>query len=1259
MLRLVAACPASCSVCTKDVTLCHQLSYIVAVPVSTRVLITTDGSLASLESTNLSLLFNLALLSLSRNGIEDIQEDALHGLSKLRTLLLEHNHISSSSLTDHTFSKLRSLQVLVLSNNALHTLRGSWFRNTRGLTRLQLDGNQITNLTDSSFGGTNLHNLRHLDLSNNFISYIGKDAFWPLPQLQEVDLSRNRLAQMPDVFTPLKHLILLSLDKNRWSCTCDLYPLAQFLRNYIKSSVRKLRNAKDLNCQPSTTATVGAENVLRLSDTNCDSKASNLTLVLKDRSPLLPGQDVALLTVLVFAGAVGLTCLGLVVFNWKLQQGKANEHTSENLCCRTFGESLCAHEARNYHTKGYCNCHLTQENEIKVMSIVGSRKEMPLLQENNHQAALTSESTALDGSFRNLKGKDQKADSTVAGPGGRLLQSAYSGPSGNMAAFNEADLLSRYCPKRVENLRNLEPEEVQPQTLPQHVTRAIDISNDTFSRRYVTSASALARGGLEKHLTNKSWQPPIEKGNNDLQPHRQQHFITSSSLNPCEPEELYVQKVLQKHRSKYNDPCELLKWSRPRYFQSNNSLICKYVPYDQFKDYVKKKKPNHREHPKFKKEQIQIYRAIEKFLMSEDGMELSGLSTNTEKTYSPKSVSFHNPALVEKNRLVMSPKIQQIQQKNQSNHGTNLNHKIYGNPQKGSKEKWLAETQILKKKRTNHFDFKGKIKKQNLRVKLNLHPFRKVRVHPETSLPELPKKCKYEMLPPTQLPKASEKEAKINALSPADFPQQSESNNYVALTSKRLPLEHTPDQTPYYKKHIKKAPLFNNDFSVVKQSSMEGNCQPLGHTPDENLAALPGITPTVAEHKPSHSQFSTEQRDGAAHLTLVVSNNLPISWENRRNDVSASCHSTGPTDQGATETTEHVEQGKSTMSELNQFSLSLENQTQLLSVHETDTYKEHTVDQNQMFQHIVQYSNNDQLGNKEKLLLTKPKISHQIMESCIMHDGNDVEKKLPMTEMYDSSRISQTQSMVNLTSTKTNSIPYKNKIELTKNIGTSFSTQAIWHLTNSSKKETNHMKALSRDDDTEAPEKIIVRKEEEKMPDKHKANSSMLIQTRQITLKGTTKEKQQTWENANGKNLTLQGSSADEANITAEEFSTMSSHESENRPLPSEIDLQTNSNMHDLGEAQNIQADKDNNAHKEGTMAANTPEVFPLLPQLKDGSFEAENEVPLILRRINEAENSTLIKHTLYSPSDKYANTSPLEAEQSEQNNSNYNHFLL
>ncbi|XP_058935215.1 LOW QUALITY PROTEIN: leucine-rich repeat-containing protein 53 [Kogia breviceps] len=1242
MLRLVAACPASCMVCTKDVTLCHQITYIVAAPVTTRVLIITDGSLSSIESTNLSLLFNLALLSLSRNGIEDVREDALHTLSKLRTSLLEHNQISSSSLTDHSFSKLRSLQVLALSNNALCALQGSWFRNTRGLTGLQLNGNQVTKLTDSSFGGTDLHSLRHLDLSNTCTSYIVKDAFRPLPRLQEVVL--------PDVFTPLKQLILLSLAKSQWSCTCDHYPLAWFLRNYVKCSARTHRNAKDLNCQPSTMAVATAKSVLRLSETNCDSKAANLTLVLKDRSPLFPGQDVALLTVLGFAGAVGLTCLGLVVFNWKLQQGKANEHT-ENLPCRTFDESLRDHEARNYHAEGYCNCHLTQENEIKVMSIVGSRKEMPLLQENSHQAALASESTALDRSFRNLKGKGHGADSTLLCFGGRLLQSGCSEPPGNMAAFNEASLLTRYCPKRVEKLRNREPREVQPQTLPQHVTRTIDISSDTFSRRYATSASALARESLEKHLTNESWQPPIEKGDNGLQPHRLRHFITGSSSKLCEPEEHSVQKILQKHRSKYDDPCGLLTRGRPGYLQPNCCLICKYVPCDQFQDYVKERKPNRRELSKPKKEQIQINRAIEKFLMSEDNMELLGISTKIKKTYSPKRASFHHPDLVEKNTLVMSSKTSSHwkEQKNQSNHLTNLDLKKCSNPQERNEGgKWLTDPQILQKKRTNQSDFKGKIKGQNLRIKLNLNPFRKVRVHPEKSLPEFPKKRRQVLSPSNKFSKVSEKEAKVNLVSSADFRQQSESNNYVRFTAKRLPLKHAPKQTPYYRKNIKKFPVFSADnLSVAKQSFTEGNCHLAGHIPDGNPSTLPQPTPTVTEHRQSHSPVSIEQVGGAAHLALGIPCYLPVTLENIGRDILPSHYSRGATDQGATEPTEHMEQDKSKTSELDQFSLSLGNQ-----IHRTETYKEHTLDQNQTLQHVEQLSSQEQLGNEEKTLMTEPKISHPIVEICVTGEGNDVEKKLPKTETYDSSPISQTQSKGNFTFMKTNSIPYPNKRELPKDMSTSLSTQVIWPLTNSSEKGIDSTNALPRDDGAEALEIKIVGKEEKKMFDESKANSRMLIRTTQMTLNGTTKEKQQTWENGKSEKHILYDSNSVEGTITAKDLRMTSSHETKNRLPCSEIDLKINSNMHDLREVQDFQTDKDNSAHKEGAMTRET------LPELKDISFEAENKVSLILRRINEAENSAP-KPTLCPPSAEYVNLSPLETEQSEQNNSSNNPFLL
>ncbi|KAK2107163.1 Leucine-rich repeat-containing protein 53 [Saguinus oedipus] len=925
---------------------------------------------------------------------------------------------------------------------------------------------------------------------------------------------------------------------------------------------------------------------------------------------------------------------------------------------------MCAHEARNYHTKGYCNCHFTQENEIKVMSIVGSRKEMPLLQINSHQATLVSESTTLDGSFGNLKKKDHGVDSTFFCQDGRLLHSGCSEPPENMTAFNEAGLLTTYYPKKVEKLRNLEPGEVQPLTLRQHVIRTegysrtpehysilhprsaqyLNKSSDTFRRRYATPASALAGESLEKHLTNESWQPPIEKEDNGLQPHRQRHFITSSSSKPCEPEEPCVQKTVQKHRSKYDDPCGLLKQSRPRYFQPNNSLICKYVPCNQFEDYMKEKKPNRRKHSKPEKEQIQINSAIEKF-MSEDNIDLSGLSTKIKKAYSPKRVSFHDPDLVEINRLMISPKTSTPwkQQKNQSNQLTNLDLKKCSNIGKRNKgEKWFTNSRVPKRKRIHQSDLNGKIKGQNLKIKLNLHPFRKVRVHPEKSLSGLPKQCKQVLLPPKKLSKTSETKAKINTVSSADFLQQSESSNYARLTSKRLPLKHASKQTPRYQRNTKHAPLFSaNNLSVVNQSSMENNCHSAGHIPDGNTLNVPQPTRTDAEHRHSHSQFSTEPMEGATQLESKVLSYLPTTRKNTESDVLPSQHSRGAMDQGTTESTEYMEQNVSKTSELNQLSLSPRNLTQLLDVHETDNYKECTLDQNEALQHREQNSSHAQLGNKEKTLMTKPQIPHQIVENCIMDkEENDVGRKLSKTETYDFSLIPQIQSKNNLSFMKTNSIPFQNRIELPEDISTSpVSSQTVWHLTKSGEKGIDSTNALPRDDGTEALEIKIVGKEEKNMLDESKTDSSMLIQITQMTLKGDTKERQQTWENGTSEKHVLYDVSSAEETITAKDLSVTGSHET---ILCSEVDPEINSNMHNLREVQNIQPDKDS-THKEGTMTMETHEALSLFPGLKD-SLEADNEVLLVPSRINEAENSAP-KPVLYPPSAEYANTSPLEVE--------------
>lgn len=280
--------------------LCFCSIYIAA-PASTKALIVTDGSIASIEGFNLSFLFNATLLRLSSNGIATIRDDAFLGLRTLKTLLLDQNQISSSSITYSTFHELRTVQVLVLSNNVLNSIHGTWFRNMKDLIRLQLNGNQLTSITRDSFEMANLGNLRTLDLSNNFISSIEKRAFQGLTQLVEINLSRNRLAFIPDTFSPLTQLKLLSLDQNWWNCTCKLYDLASFLRNYMNSSSRTLRNADNMSCRASENPTV--INLLDLTEVNCKSALKHPTGNLKNKQKNY-GRDIALVAVFSFLGNI-------------------------------------------------------------------------------------------------------------------------------------------------------------------------------------------------------------------------------------------------------------------------------------------------------------------------------------------------------------------------------------------------------------------------------------------------------------------------------------------------------------------------------------------------------------------------------------------------------------------------------------------------------------------------------------------------------------------------------------------------------------------------------------------------------------------------------------------------------------------------------------------------------------------------------------------------------------------------------------------
>ncbi|KAG1969236.1 uncharacterized protein lrrc53 [Pimephales promelas] len=311
-VQLSSLCPASCLVCTEDVIICHKLSRIIDAPGSTKALMLTDGLIDSVDNMVLSDLSNMSVLALSNNAISSIEQNAFQNLTFLSTLSLDHNRISSQTLDSSTFSWLHRLETLQLGNNNLKDIDGSWFQNSSALKTLQLEGNLFTVLNSTSFAHADLRNLETLDLSDNLIVYVGSDSFRGLPRLHSLDLSRNHLRTAPDAFSYLSGLSVLNLELNRWSCTCELRELASFLNSYIQAPEKVLYNGQRMVCV--NTDNPAVQTVLELTDANCVPPNRNITVEVVAKSNNTSQQyirSVAIAIVFSFFGGVGIT-LGMI-----------------------------------------------------------------------------------------------------------------------------------------------------------------------------------------------------------------------------------------------------------------------------------------------------------------------------------------------------------------------------------------------------------------------------------------------------------------------------------------------------------------------------------------------------------------------------------------------------------------------------------------------------------------------------------------------------------------------------------------------------------------------------------------------------------------------------------------------------------------------------------------------------------------------------------------------------------------------------------
>ncbi|XP_044738100.1 toll-like receptor Tollo [Chrysoperla carnea] len=156
---------------------------------------------------------NLRLLDLSRNNIDSLPSAMLSGLTRLQKLYLQGNGLSN--LADRALEGLTSLNILKLSDNRLVSLPPELFTDTRDIKEMYLQNNSINVLAPGLFG--ELTQLLVLDLSKNELTaeWINSATFSGLLRLVVLDLSYNRISKLEAaVFRDLYSLQILRLNDN-------------------------------------------------------------------------------------------------------------------------------------------------------------------------------------------------------------------------------------------------------------------------------------------------------------------------------------------------------------------------------------------------------------------------------------------------------------------------------------------------------------------------------------------------------------------------------------------------------------------------------------------------------------------------------------------------------------------------------------------------------------------------------------------------------------------------------------------------------------------------------------------------------------------------------------------------------------------------------------------------------------------------------------------------------------------------------------
>ncbi|XP_017796550.1 PREDICTED: leucine-rich repeats and immunoglobulin-like domains protein 3 isoform X3 [Habropoda laboriosa] len=222
-------CPVECA-CLGNVVDCSSLQLIGApsgLPPWTEILELKENNIVNLEPDALLHLIRLKELDLSANKFGDNFTIILSEATQLQGLKINKNQLTQ--VPDMFFVK--NITNLALAHNSISDINGTALLTLQRLENLDISGNKISVVRNGSFLSPN--SLTHLNLNMNQIKIIENGSLDNLTALEELRLNKNHLTQLKDLFTNLKKLRILEINRNE-------------LQTIQGLSLRGLKNLKEL-----------------------------------------------------------------------------------------------------------------------------------------------------------------------------------------------------------------------------------------------------------------------------------------------------------------------------------------------------------------------------------------------------------------------------------------------------------------------------------------------------------------------------------------------------------------------------------------------------------------------------------------------------------------------------------------------------------------------------------------------------------------------------------------------------------------------------------------------------------------------------------------------------------------------------------------------------------------------------------------------------------------------------------------------------